>query len=38
MRMEANKAEAQATDIKAAEARSTCEECGEYVHVQKNYP
>ena len=27
---------AQAIDLKAAEARSTCEECGEYGHDQKN--
>ena len=32
------KREAQAIDLKAAEARSTCEECGEYDHVQKNCP
>jgi hypothetical protein len=33
-KMEIEKKEAQ--DLKAAEARSTCEECGEYVHVQKD--
>ena len=32
------KREAQAIDLKAAEARSTCKECGEYGHVQKNCP
>jgi hypothetical protein len=31
--MEIEKKEAQ--DLKAAEARSTCEECGEYGHVRK---
>ena len=36
--MEVEKGEAQAIDLKAAEARSTCEECGEYGHVQKNCP
>jgi ribosomal protein L32 len=25
-------------DLKAAEARSTCEECGEYGHVHKDCP
>ncbi|XP_012699914.1 uncharacterized protein LOC105913949 [Setaria italica] len=30
--------EAQATDLKAAETRSTCEECGDYGYVGKNYP
>ena len=35
-KMEVEKREAQAIDLKAAEARSTCEECGEYGHVQKN--
>jgi hypothetical protein len=34
--MEIEKKEAQ--DLKAAEARSTCEECGEYGHVQKDCP
>jgi hypothetical protein len=34
--MEIEKKEAQ--DLKAAEARSTCEECGEYGHVHKDYP
>jgi hypothetical protein len=34
--MEIEKKEAQ--DLKAAEARSTCEECGEYVHVHKDCP
>ena len=33
-KMEIEKKEAQ--DLKAAEARSTCEECGEYGHVQKD--
>jgi hypothetical protein len=33
-KMEIKKKEAQ--DLKAAEARSTCEECGEYGHVQKD--
>ena len=37
-KMEVEKREAQAIDLKAAEARSTCEECGEYGHVQKNCP
>ena len=36
--MEVEKREAQAIDLKAAEARSTCEECGEYGHAQKNCP
>ena len=35
-KMEIEKKEAQ--DLKAAEARSTCEECGEYSHVQKDCP
>jgi hypothetical protein len=35
-KMEIEKKEAQ--DIKAAEARSTCEECGEYGHVHKDCP
>jgi hypothetical protein len=34
--MEIEKKEAQ--DLKATEARSTCEECGEYVHVHKDCP
>jgi hypothetical protein len=34
--MEIEKKEAQ--DLKAAEARSTCEECGEYGHVHKDCP
>jgi hypothetical protein len=33
-KMEIEKKEAQ--DLKVAEARSTCEECGEYGHVQKD--
>jgi DNA replication protein DnaC len=33
-KMEIEKKEAQ--DLKAAEARSTCKECGEYDHVQKD--
>jgi hypothetical protein len=33
-KMEIEKKEAQ--DLKAAEARSTCEECGKYGHVQKD--
>jgi hypothetical protein len=33
-KMEIEKKEAQ--DVKAAEARSTCEECGEYGHVHKD--
>jgi hypothetical protein len=33
-KMETEKKEAQ--DLKAAKARSTCEECGEYDHVHKN--
>ena len=37
-KMEVEKREAQAIDLKAAEARSTCEECGEYGHVQKELP
>jgi hypothetical protein len=32
-KMEMEKKEAQ--DLKAAEARSTCEECGEYGHIRK---
>jgi hypothetical protein len=35
-KMEIEKKEAQ--DLKAAEARSTCEECGEYGHVYKDFP
>jgi hypothetical protein len=35
-KMEVEKKEAQ--DLKAAEARSTCEECGEYGHVHKDCP
>jgi chromosome segregation ATPase len=35
-KMEIEKKEAQ--DLKAAEARSTCKECGEYGHVRKDYP
>jgi ribosomal protein L32 len=35
-KMETEKKEAQ--DLKAAEARSKCEECGEYGHVHKNCP
>jgi hypothetical protein len=35
-KMEIEKKEAQ--DVKAAKARSTCEECGEYGHVQKDCP
>ena len=35
-KMEVEKREAQAIDLKTAKARSTCEECGEYGHVQKN--
>jgi hypothetical protein len=35
-KMEIENKEAQ--DLKAIEARSTCEECGEYDHVQKDYP
>jgi hypothetical protein len=35
-KMEIEKKEAQ--DLKAAEARSTCEECGEYDHYQKDCP
>jgi hypothetical protein len=35
-KMEIEKKEAQ--DLKATEARSTCEECGEYVHVHKDCP
>jgi hypothetical protein len=35
-KMEIKKKEAQ--DLKAAEARSTCEECGEYGHVHKDFP
>jgi hypothetical protein len=33
-KMEIEKKEAQ--DLKAAEARSTCQECGEYGHVRKD--
>jgi hypothetical protein len=35
-KMEMEKKEAQ--DLKAAEARSACEECGEYGHVRKDCP
>jgi ribosomal protein L32 len=35
-KVEIEKKEAQ--DLKAAEARSTCEECGEYGHVHKDCP
>jgi hypothetical protein len=35
-KMEIEKKEAQ--DLKAAEARSTCKECGEYGHVRKDCP
>jgi ribosomal protein L32 len=35
-KMEIEKKEAQ--DLKAVEARSTCEECGEYGHVHKDCP
>jgi hypothetical protein len=35
-KMEIEKKEAQ--DLKAAEARSTCEKCGEYGHVRKDCP
>jgi peptide methionine sulfoxide reductase MsrB len=35
-KMEIEKKEAQ--DLKAAEARSTCVECGQYGHVQKDGP
>jgi hypothetical protein len=35
-KMEIEKKEAQ--DLKVAEARSTCEECGEYGHVRKDCP
>jgi hypothetical protein len=35
-KMEIEKKEAQ--DVKVAEARSTCEECGEYGHVHKDCP
>jgi hypothetical protein len=35
-KMEIEKKEVQ--DLKAAEARSTCEECGEYGHVHKDCP
>jgi hypothetical protein len=35
-KMEIEKKEAQ--DLKAVKARSTCEECGEYGHVQKDCP
>jgi hypothetical protein len=35
-KMEIKKKEAQ--DLKAAEARSTCEECKEYGHVHKDFP
>jgi hypothetical protein len=33
-RMEKMEIEREAQDLKAAEARSTCEECEEYGHVQ----
>jgi hypothetical protein len=35
-KMEIEKKDAQ--DLKAAEARSTCEECGEYGHAHKDCP
>jgi ribosomal protein L32 len=35
-KMEIEKKKAQ--DLKAAKARSTCEECGEYGHVHKDCP
>jgi Uri superfamily endonuclease len=35
-RMEKMEIEREAQDLKAAEARSTCEECEEYDHVQGN--
>jgi hypothetical protein len=35
-KIEIEKKEAQ--DLKAAEAGSACEECGEYSHVQKDCP
>jgi hypothetical protein len=35
-KMEIEKKEAQ--DVKVVEARSTCEECREYVHVHKDCP
>jgi DNA replication protein DnaC len=35
-KMEIENKEAQ--DLRAAEARSTCEECGEYDHVHKDCP
>jgi hypothetical protein len=35
-KIEIEKKEAQ--ELKAAEARSTCEECGEYVHIHKDSP
>jgi hypothetical protein len=35
-RLEKMEMEKEAQDLKAAEARSTCEECGEYVHVQED--
>ena len=34
-KLKVERREAQAIDLKAAEARSTCEECEEYGHVQK---
>ena len=36
--MEASKKEVRAIDLKATEAMSTCEECGDYGHVQKDCP
>jgi hypothetical protein len=35
-KMEIKKKEAQ--DLKAAQERSTCEECREYGHIQKDFP
>jgi hypothetical protein len=35
-KMEIERKEAQ--DLKATEARSTCEECGEYGHIDKDCP
>jgi hypothetical protein len=37
-RLEKMEIEKEAQDVKAAEARSICEECGEYGHVHKDCP
>jgi hypothetical protein len=37
-RLEKMEMEKEAQNLKAAKARSTCEECGEYDHVQEYSP